>query len=162
MNVAITATAIPFMYSFSGNCAASAPISTFMCLWVIYIPRIGPHISSSRKDRPIVGICNSLTDTWMWKLGLRPRYSFSGNICFKFSSFCLCIDWDWGRAIPRKGIHKWDFPCSAANGKQRPVCLKKCIKLCWPWKITYQATLVWHLPEEICFISKENLRSRPL
>ncbi len=27
------------------------------------IPRIGPHISSSRKGRPIVGIYNSLTDT---------------------------------------------------------------------------------------------------
>ncbi len=27
-----TATAIPFIYSFSGNSAASAPISTFMCL----------------------------------------------------------------------------------------------------------------------------------
>ncbi len=26
----------------------------------------------------------------MWKLVLRPRYSFSGNICFKFSAFCLC------------------------------------------------------------------------
>jgi hypothetical protein len=26
----------------------------------------------------------------MWKLGLRPRYSFSGNICFKFPAFCLC------------------------------------------------------------------------
>ncbi len=26
----------------------------------------------------------------MWKLGLSPRYSFSGNICFKFSAFCLC------------------------------------------------------------------------
>ncbi len=26
----------------------------------------------------------------MWKLGLRPRYSFSGNICFKSSAFCLC------------------------------------------------------------------------
>jgi hypothetical protein len=26
----------------------------------------------------------------MWKLGLRPRYSFSGNICYKFSAFCLC------------------------------------------------------------------------
>jgi hypothetical protein len=25
-----------------------------------------------------------------------------------------CGNWDWGCAIPRKGIHKWDFPCSAA------------------------------------------------
>jgi hypothetical protein len=23
-------------------------------------------------------------------------------------------NWDWGRAIPRNGIHKWDFTCSAA------------------------------------------------
>jgi hypothetical protein len=29
----------------------------------LYIPRIGPHISSSRKGKPIVEICNSLTDT---------------------------------------------------------------------------------------------------
>ncbi len=56
----------------------------------LYIPRIGQHISSSRKGRPIVGIYNSFTDTWMWKLGLRPRNSFSGNVCFKFSAFCLC------------------------------------------------------------------------
>ncbi len=56
----------------------------------LYITRISPHISSSRKGRPIVGIYNSLTDTWMWKLGLRPSYSFSGNIYFKFSGFCLC------------------------------------------------------------------------
>jgi hypothetical protein len=26
----------------------------------------------------------------MWKFGLRPRYSFSGNICFEISVFCLC------------------------------------------------------------------------
>jgi hypothetical protein len=26
----------------------------------------------------------------MWKLGLRPCNSFSGNICFEFSVLCLC------------------------------------------------------------------------
>ncbi len=61
----------------------------------LYIPRIGPHIPSSRKGRPIVGIYNSLTDTWMWKLGLMPRYSFPGNICLKFSAFCLCSVYLW-------------------------------------------------------------------
>jgi hypothetical protein len=24
------------------------------------------------------------------EIGTEPRYSFSGNICFKFSAFCLC------------------------------------------------------------------------
>ncbi len=56
----------------------------------LYSPRIGLHISSSRIGRPVVGIYKSLTDTWLWKLGLRPRYSFSGNICFEISVFCLC------------------------------------------------------------------------
>ncbi len=56
----------------------------------LYSPRIGLHISSSRIGRPIVGIYKSLTDAWMWKLGLSPRYSFSGKICFKISVFCLC------------------------------------------------------------------------
>jgi hypothetical protein len=37
----------------------------------------------------IVRIYKSLTDTWMLKMVLRPRNSFSGNICFKFSVLCL-------------------------------------------------------------------------
>ncbi len=84
-----TATAIPFIYS--GELRGLSPnFHIHVSVSDLYIPRIGPHISSSRKGRPIAGIHNSLTDTRMWKLGLRPRYSFSGNICFKFSAFCLC------------------------------------------------------------------------
>jgi hypothetical protein len=79
------ATKIPFMYSFSGNWAASVPFSTLMCLWAIYIFSESVHIfSCSRIGRSIMGIHKSLTDTWMWKLGLWQRNSFSGNICFKF------------------------------------------------------------------------------
>ncbi len=74
---------IPFL-----GIARPQPQFPHSCLWAIYIFPV--YISSGRTGRPIVGIYNSLTDTWMWKLGLRPRYSFSGNICFKFSAFCLC------------------------------------------------------------------------
>ncbi len=60
---------------------------TFMCLWAIYIFPGSVHIfSCSRTGRLIVGIYQSLTNTWMWKLGLRPRNSF----CFEFSIWCLC------------------------------------------------------------------------
>ncbi len=76
----------------------------------LYIPMIVPHISSSRIGRPIVGIYKSLTDTWRWKLGLRPQYSFSGNICFKIFVLCLysvfknvtahCVDTsEWNKAL---------------------------------------------------------------
>ncbi len=39
---------------------------------------------------PIVGIYKSLRNTWTWKLGLRPRTSFTnGIICFKFAVFAV-------------------------------------------------------------------------
>ncbi len=111
--LACTATAIPFIYLFSGNCAASAPISTFMCLWAIYIFPGSVHIfPPAEKADP-----SSLTDTWMWKLGLIPQYSFSGNIClkfsvskFQFSVFCLCsVAGRYDNPIPPRFLAPIDF-----------------------------------------------------
>ncbi len=57
----------------------------------LYIPRKGSVqiFSFSRIGRSIVGI-NKSPDTWMWKLGLWPRNSFSGSICFEFSVSLQC------------------------------------------------------------------------
>jgi hypothetical protein len=56
----------------------------------LYIPRISPHISSSRKGRPIVGIYKFAHRYMNEEIGTEARYFFSGNICFEFSAFCLC------------------------------------------------------------------------
>ncbi len=60
-----TASAIPLIYSFSGNSAVCPNFHIHVSVSDLYIPRICPHISFSRKGRPIVGIYNSLTDTSM-------------------------------------------------------------------------------------------------
>ncbi len=112
------ATKIPFMCSLSGNSAASAPISTFMCtVSNLYIPKIGPHISCNRIGRSIVGIYKSLTDTWMWKflLGLWPCNSFSGNICFEFLVLDHCSAWC---RLPELSDEKCTIPSTEENDQE--------------------------------------------
>ncbi len=50
-----------------------------VCEWFIYIPTIGLPNLLEEICRPILGLCKSLIDTWMLKLGLRPRYSQKRN-----------------------------------------------------------------------------------
>jgi hypothetical protein len=45
----------------------------------LYIPLIGLNILLQENRWAECGICRSLKVTCMWKLGLRPRNSFSGN-----------------------------------------------------------------------------------
>ncbi len=81
-------------YSQKRNWAASVSIPTFMFYerFIHKFPRSVCLFCCRKIGGPILGMCRSLTDTWMWKLGLRPR-----------------------RAIPFLGIHKWDFGCSVGS-----------------------------------------------
>ncbi len=68
-------------YSQKGNCAASAPISKISCLCEQYICSHDQSANSAAGnyvDRSWEYINRSQTHE-LWKLGLRPRNSFSGN-----------------------------------------------------------------------------------
>jgi hypothetical protein len=77
-------------YSQKRNCAATFLITTFMCLWAISI-----------FPWSICLLCCRKYVAWSWEYVNRSQTHECGN-------------WDWCRAIPRKGIHKCDFRCSTA------------------------------------------------
>ncbi len=70
-----------------------SPISTFMCLWTIYI-----FHSHDRSAYSATG---------------KYRRTDPGSIYINRSQTHECGNWDWGHAIPFLGTHKWNFRCSA-------------------------------------------------
>ena len=92
----------------------------------LYFPTIDLLFCRRKLCGPILKIYKSLTDTWMWKVGLRPGNSFSGNICFKFWVLCLCsaprhlsMSWAWRRpAWPPPPFWPWPLCGPAGPGPQ--------------------------------------------
>ncbi len=82
-------------YSKKRNCAATGPISTFMCLWAIYI-----------------------FPQWICLFGCRKYVDRSWKYINPLQTH-ECGNWDWGRAIPRKRTHQWDFRCSVVDVRLR-------------------------------------------
>ncbi len=88
----------PFMYSQKWSCYFQnriimfcLPVPTLLYLWEIYI------YFQDRSAYPGVG--KYVVRSWEYIIAHIKQIHEFGN-------------WDWGRAIPRKGIHKWDFQCS--------------------------------------------------
>jgi hypothetical protein len=88
-----TATAIPFYIPFLGI-ARPQPQFPHSCV-------LERFIYSQDQSTYVFPPAEQADPSWEYEYiirskthecgnGLRPRYSFSGNICFIFSAFCLC------------------------------------------------------------------------
>ncbi len=74
----------------------------------LYISRIGLPILLQEICGPILGIYKLLTDTWMWKLGLRPHNSKRRNTEMRFSLQCV-VNQPWFFSSPHYEILNYTF-----------------------------------------------------
>ncbi len=96
----------PFMYSQKGNCYFQNRIIMF-CLPVptlVYLREIFIFLE------PTCLFCST-----------EILYVDRSREYINCSQTHECGNWDWGRAIPRKGIHKWDFPCIVGSSMPEPI-----------------------------------------
>ncbi len=93
----------------------NAVLSVFTCIWLISVLSVFTSITCIW----LISVLSIFTCIWLitvlsvftciWLTSVLFAYSAGGNR----SQTHECGNWGWGRAIPRKGIHKWDFRCSA-------------------------------------------------
>ncbi len=84
----------------------------------LYIPTIGLPILLEEICRPILGLYKSLTDTWMWKLGLRPalfqerEYISEIFVAVRSGRACFVLWWKLKKACC---VHSFSRESSAAS-----------------------------------------------
>jgi hypothetical protein len=101
------------------------------CCQITWRPSLLPHTAKTQYRKfktniPKKGIAQrqfQFPHSWVCEQFIyshhRSAYSAAGKYVdrsweyINSSQTHECGNWDWGRAIPRKGIHEWDFCCIA-------------------------------------------------
>ncbi len=77
----------------------------------LLFPKQNYNVLSPSSSYPHI----SVRDLYVSRIGLPILLRDQSREYINRSQTHEYVNWDWGHAIPRKGIHKWDFPCSAVH-----------------------------------------------